>query len=384
MCLTLYKHGGASTIFESQECLQWRHSDWYASCSRSMSSYETAVLKDRTRLLEDHILCALDFIIPFPGNGGGIEEVRVGIVAVFYGHNGSEVGDMDSKLLLEYFDLHMHFLVNSIGELRNLESFDVSGNRFFGRIPLSLNKSQTLTYQNLSFNYFEGMIPSGGIFEAVSYTSFLGNQHICGTLSHIHINIPINNMLGVLLDGTTIAVKVLHLQPGNSTKSFTRECQVLRSIRHINLTTIITACSLPDFKASVVPYMANGSLDSRLYQHSKTDLSSGLAYLHHHSPVKVIHCDLKPSNVLLNDDMTALVSDFGIARLLIAGGGNSALGNMGNSTANMLSPEYAYGSNASTKGNVYSFGILVLEMVTRKRPTQVGQEPLSWKGGKSG
>ncbi|KAM1011582.1 hypothetical protein ACFX13_047675 [Malus domestica] len=66
MCLTLYEHGGAPAVFESQECLQWRHSDWYASCSRSMFSYETAMLKDRTRPLEDHILCALDFIIPFP------------------------------------------------------------------------------------------------------------------------------------------------------------------------------------------------------------------------------------------------------------------------------------------------------------------------------
>ncbi|KAM1373380.1 hypothetical protein ACFX2I_024088 [Malus domestica] len=112
-CLTLYEHGGAPAVFESQECLQWRHSDWYASCSRSMSGCETAVLKDCTRSLEDRILCALDFIIPFPSNGGGIEEVRVGIVAVFYGHNGSEAGDMASKLLLEYFDLHMHFLVGA-------------------------------------------------------------------------------------------------------------------------------------------------------------------------------------------------------------------------------------------------------------------------------
>ncbi|KAB2611576.1 leucine-rich repeat receptor-like serine/threonine-protein kinase [Pyrus ussuriensis x Pyrus communis] len=170
-----------------------------------------------------------------------------------------------------------------------------------------------------------------------------------------------------------IAVKVLQLQSGNSTKSFTRECQVLRRIRHRNLIRIITACSLPDFKAIVLPYMANGSLESCLYQHSKTglrsgssdlsliqrvnicsDIAEGMAYLHHHSPVKVIHCDLKPSNVLLNDDMTALVSDFGIARLLIAGGGNSALENMGNSTANML-----FGS----------IGYIAPEMVTRKTPT---------------
>ncbi|TQD93934.1 hypothetical protein C1H46_020438, partial [Malus baccata] len=112
-CLTLYEHGGAPAVFESQEWLQWRHSDGYASHSRSMSSCETAVLEDRTRPLEDRILCALNVRIPFSGNDGGIEEVRVGIVAVFDGHNGSEASDMASKQLLEYFALHMHFLVSA-------------------------------------------------------------------------------------------------------------------------------------------------------------------------------------------------------------------------------------------------------------------------------
>ena len=135
-------------------------------------------------------------------------------------------------------------------------------------------------------------------------------------------------------------------------------------IRHRNLIRIITACSSPDFKALVLPFMANGSLDSRLYPHSESglgsgssdlsllqrvsicsDIAEGMAYLHHHSPVRVIHCDLKPSNVLLNDDMTALVSDFGIARLVMtveAGNGSGAIENMGNSTANMLSGTTGY------------------------------------------
>lgn len=163
---------------------------------------------------------------------------------------------------------------------------------------------------------------------------------------------------GTLRDGTLVAVKVLRLQTGNSTKSFNKECQVLKRIRHRNLIRIITACSRPDFKAVVLPFMANGSLESHLHPNDQdselhelsllqrvnicSDVAEGMAYLHHHSPVRVIHCDLKPSNVLLNDDMTALVSDFGNARLLmngvVAGNGDSA----GTSTANMLCGSIGY------------------------------------------
>ncbi|KAJ0089910.1 hypothetical protein Patl1_14510 [Pistacia atlantica] len=118
---------------------------------------------------------------------------------------------------------------------------------------------------------------------------------------------------GILQDNTRIAVKVLNPKTAEEIKgSFKRECQILKRTRHRNLIKIITICSRPDFKALVLPLMSNGSLERHLYPSHGcspgldllqlvnvcTDVAEGLAYLHHYSPVKVVHCDLKPSNIL--------------------------------------------------------------------------------------
>ena len=139
---------------------------------------------------------------------------------------------------------------------------------------------------------------------------------------------------GILSDGIAVAIKVFNLQVEGALKSFDRECEVLKSLRHRNLTKVLGNCSNPDFKALVLKYMPNGNLDKWLHFRDHfldlfqrinimIDVACALEYLHYGYDAPVVHCDLKPSNILLDEDMVAHVSDFGIAKMF--GEGESIL-----------------------------------------------------------
>ncbi|WVZ74624.1 LOW QUALITY PROTEIN: hypothetical protein U9M48_022785 [Paspalum notatum var. saurae] len=179
-------------------------------------------------------------------------------------------------------------------------------------------------------------------------------------------------------------------------KSFVSECEALRTIRHWNLLPKLTACSMIDnngnnFKAIIYEFMPNGNLDTWLHQKLGgvvapkilclaqrisigVDIADALAYLHHDCARPIVHCDLEPTNIILDDDMNAHLGDFSIASLIVdsrlieAGhsGCSSSLAVAG--TIRYIAPEYSQTVHASTCGDVYSFGVVLLEMIIGKRP----------------
>ncbi|XP_052151438.1 cysteine-rich receptor-like protein kinase 10 [Oryza glaberrima] len=183
---------------------------------------------------------------------------------------------------------------------------------------------------------------------------------------------------GILEDGEEIAVKRLSKTSSQGFHELKNELVLAAKLKHKNLVRLLGVC-LQEEKLLVYEYMPNRSLDTILFEPEKRQqldwrkrfmiicgIARGLLYLHEESSQKIIHRDLKPSNVLLDEDMIPKISDFGLARAF-GGEQSKDVTRRPVGTLGYMSPEYAYCGHVSTKSDMFSFGVIVLEMVTGRR-----------------
>ncbi|KAK1415371.1 hypothetical protein QVD17_31152 [Tagetes erecta] len=181
--------------------------------------------------------------------------------------------------------------------------------------------------------------------------------------------------------GEIIAIKKLrgkHKETIRRRKGVLAEVEVLGNVRHRNIVRLLGCCSNKDCTMLLYEYMPNGSLDDLLHGKNKCDnlvgdwvtrykialgVAQGICYLHHDCDPVVVHRDLKPSNILLDGDMEARVADFGVAKLIHCAESMSVIaGSYG-----YIAPEYAYTLQVDEKSDIYSYGVLLMELISGKR-----------------
>uniref|UniRef100_A0A2N9FL44 RING-type E3 ubiquitin transferase n=1 Tax=Fagus sylvatica TaxID=28930 RepID=A0A2N9FL44_FAGSY len=184
------------------------------------------------------------------------------------------------------------------------------------------------------------------------------------------------------LDHTPVAIKVLRPDAAHGRSQFQQEVEVLSCIRHPNMVLLLGAC--PEYGCLVYEFMANGSLEDRLFCRGNTaplswqlrfriasEIGTGLLFLHQTKPEPLVHRDLKPANILLDRNFVSKISDVGLARLVPPSVADTVTQYRMTSTAGTfcyIDPEYQQTGMLGVKSDIYSLGIMFLQLITAKPP----------------
>ncbi|KAL6178863.1 hypothetical protein ACLB2K_050380 [Fragaria x ananassa] len=187
-----------------------------------------------------------------------------------------------------------------------------------------------------------------------------------------------------LKDGSSVAIKKLIRLSCQGDREFMAEMETLGKIKHRNLVPLLGYCKIGEERLLVYEFMEYGSLEEMLHGRTRAGdkkilsweerkkiargAAKGLCFLHHNCIPHIIHRDMKSSNVLLDNEMEARVSDFGMARLISALDTHLSVSTLAG-TPGYVPPEYYQSFRCTAKGDVYSFGVVLLELVAGKRPT---------------
>ncbi|KAL2555111.1 proline-rich receptor-like protein kinase PERK15 [Forsythia ovata] len=232
----------------------------------------------------------------------------------------------------------------------------------------STNTSSGFT--KTTFTYEELALATNGF----SSTNLLGQ----GGFGYVH--------KGILHDGKEVAIKQLKAGSGQGEREFQAEVETISRVHHKHLVSLVGYCISGAERLLVYEFVPNKTLEFHLHGKEKPPINwetrmkialgsaNGLAYLHDTSQPKIIHRDIKSANILLDDNFDAKVADFGLARFYSDTDTHVSTRVMG--TFGYLAPEYALTGKLTDKSDVFSFGVMLLELITGHRPIDKGQHYL--------